>query len=105
MNDGRTRVARPASSRLLAYVRLVVAAGAGVIAVSLFGLPHAPEPLAWLLFTALAVATGTFTMKVASVQATISVTDTFFISSAMLFGPGPATISVALDSFIVSFRR
>lgn len=102
----RARVAQAAASPLLpSYIRLVVTCGIGVIFQSLFFIPDTPYPLAWLLFTALAVATGTFTMKIASVDATISVTDTFFISSAMLFGPGPATVTVAIDSFVASWRR
>jgi hypothetical protein len=36
---------------------------------------------------ALAIATGSFSVKIASVVATISISDTFFITLALLFGP------------------
>ena len=96
----------PGSSALLRlYIWAVVAIGGVVLAVSLSTLPSAPRPGLWLGFAALAVVAGTFTMKVVSVQATVSVSDTFFIASAMLFGPAPATLAVAVASFIVSRRR
>jgi len=87
------------------YIRLVVAIGVAVIAWSVPALGAMPHPFVWLLFATLALLTGVFTMKAASVSYTVSVTDTFFIASAMLFGPAPATITVALNTGIVSYRR
>jgi putative nucleotidyltransferase with HDIG domain len=57
-----------------------------------------------MLFAALAIATGSFSVKIASVVATISISDTFFITLALLFGPAPAAIAVAVDSLIMSWR-
>src|SRR3989475_7102099 len=103
---GRTERAVTATSRWLPiYIRLVVAIGVAVIAWSVPALGAMPHPFVWLLFATLALLTGVFTMKAASVSYTVSVTDTFFIASAMLFGPGPATIAVALNTGIVSYRR
>src|SRR5438128_1389769 len=87
------------------YIRLVVAIGIAVIVWSVPALGRIPHPFIWLLFATLALLTGVFTMKAASVSYTVSVTDTFFIASAMLFGPAPATITVALNTGIVSYRR
>jgi putative nucleotidyltransferase with HDIG domain len=87
------------------YVHSVIAIGVGAIAWSLPALIRMPHAIVWMLFTALALLTGRFTMKIASLSANISVTDTFFIASAMFFGPEPATIAVALNTSIVSFRR
>ena len=64
-----------------------------------------PHPLEWLLFAALAIATGRFTLNFASVNASISVADTFFITPALLFGPAPATLAIAADSLMLSWRR
>ena len=66
-----------------------------VVVQSLAVLPWMPHPLAWFLFAALAILTGSFTIRIASVEASISVADTFFITSALLFGPGPATVALA----------
>ena len=50
-----------------------------------------PHPLEWFLFAALAILTGSFTIRIAAVEASISVADTFFIASALLFGPAPGS--------------
>ena len=36
---------------------------------------------------------GSFSLKFASVSASISISDTFFITTALLFGPAPATLA------------
>jgi len=82
----------------------VVAIGAAVILHSLAGVAFVPRPYEWMLFAALAIATGSFSVKIASVVATISISDTFFITLALLFGPAPAAIAVAVDSLIMSWR-
>jgi putative nucleotidyltransferase with HDIG domain len=87
------------------YVALVAAIGAATIVESLFALGPTPEPAACVLFGLLAIVAGIFTMKMASVSANVSVSDTFFIASAVLFGAAPATILVAIASAVVSWRR
>src|SRR5262249_34918459 len=87
------------------FIGLVVACGGLVLVHALAGLRHTPHPLSWLLFALLAIATGLFSISITSAKATISVSDTFFITSALLFGPSPVTIALALDSFIVSWRK
>ncbi|MGE5246495.1 MAG: HD domain-containing phosphohydrolase [Betaproteobacteria bacterium] len=93
------------TSALGAYVWTVALTGALVLVVSAVRLPTAPRPGLWSLFAGLAIAAGSFTLRIAPVSATISVSDTFFIASAVLFGPAPATLAVAVASCIVSIRR
>jgi len=85
-------------------VAVVAAIGAAVLLHSLAGVAFVPRPYEWMLFAALAIATGSFSVKIASVVATISISDTFFITLALLFGPAPAAIAVAVDSLIMSWR-
>jgi putative nucleotidyltransferase with HDIG domain len=92
-------------SRLSAYVRLVVFAGGAILLHSIVALAGTPHPWEWLLFAVLAVLTGSFTIDVASVKASISVADTFFIASALLFGPEAATVTLAVDTFVLSWRK
>lgn len=94
-----------AKSGLQPYVRTVAVIGAIVIVESLVALPSTAHPFEWLLFVGLAVLTGSFSMKIASINASVTVSDTFFITTALLFGPAPATLAVALDTAIVSLRR
>ena len=102
-SNGRSAQRAP-SGALKPFVRVVVSIGAAVILYSLFGVVHTPRPYEWMLFAALAIATGSFSVKIASVVATISISDTFFITLALLFGPAPAAIAVAVDSLIMSWR-
>jgi putative nucleotidyltransferase with HDIG domain len=92
-------------SALGVYIRLVVAVGGTLVFHSLVTLADAPRLLEWFVFAALAIAIGSFVINVASVEASISVADTIFIASALLFGPGPATIALAADSLIFSCRK
>ena len=43
-----------------------------------------------------------FPLRVPGINAWFSVSDTFFITSALLFGPAPATVTIALDSLVMS---
>jgi putative nucleotidyltransferase with HDIG domain len=87
------------------YVRLVVAAGGGVVLHSIVGLLHAPHPLEWFLFAALTILAGSFTLNISAIDASISVADTFLIASTLLFGPAPATVALAIDTFVISWRK
>jgi putative nucleotidyltransferase with HDIG domain len=91
--------------KLRAYLRLVVALGAAIVAQSIWSSVRMPHPLAWLVFAALAFVTGSFKLNFASVSASIFVSDTFFIAIAVMFGPGPATVAIAMDSLILSLRK
>jgi len=95
---------RAPSGALKPFVAVVAAIGAAVLLHSLAGVAFVPRPYEWMLFAALAIATGSFSVKIASVVATISISDTFFITLALLFGPAPAAIAVAVDSLIMSWR-
>jgi putative nucleotidyltransferase with HDIG domain len=101
----RTTAAAEPSAALRLYVAAVIAFGGAAVLFSLIALRHTPHPLAWSMFGLLSVAIGRFTINIDSVEASISVADTFFITSALLFGPGPATLAIAADSLILSWRK
>ena len=87
------------------YVRFVIAAGAAAVVHSLIGLVTAPHPLEWFLFATLVILTGSFTLNVSAINASISVADTFLIAATLLFGPAPATVALAIDTFLLSWRK
>ena len=87
------------------WIQLVAALGILVIIHSLVSLQTTPHRYEWLFFAALAVLTGSFSMKIGSVSASVTIADTFFITTALLFGPAPATLAIALGSFVASWRR
>jgi putative nucleotidyltransferase with HDIG domain len=90
---------------LIGLVAVVGALGLAVVAHSLYTLPETPYPLGWLGVGALAVIAGSFALKVPGVPVYLSISDTFFITSALLFGPAPATLTIAADSLAMSWRR
>jgi putative nucleotidyltransferase with HDIG domain len=90
---------------LRAWIQLVATLGVLVIVQSLVSLQTTPHRYEWLFFAALAVLTGSFSMKIGSVSASVTIADTFFITTALLFGPAPATLAIALGSFVASWRR
>jgi putative nucleotidyltransferase with HDIG domain len=95
----------PQRPPLRPFVALVGIAGSIAIGESLMSLPSTSHPLAWLLFGALTLVAGVFTLKVPGVSAHLSISDTFFITSVLLFGPAPATLTIALDSLLMSWKR
>ena len=97
--------ARRVSPSLSRFIALVTCAGAIVIAHSVWTLPAVPHPLGWIAFGVLGIIAAWFPLKVPGVPAYMSISDTFFMTSALLFGPAPATVTIAIDSLIISVRR
>ena len=100
------RTQRPGSpASLNAFIAIVIAVGFLVTGHSLLVLVQAHSSLGWLALGCLAVLASSFALKVPGVPAYLSISDAFFIASALLFGPAAATVTIAVDSLIVSLRR
>src|SRR5712691_4211286 len=84
------------------YIACVIAAGLAVTAYSVLRLLIEPVSNQWLILAALTLLTGSFSVKIPSIAARISVSDAFVFASVLLFGPESATVIVALDCFVVS---
>jgi len=86
------------------YVYGVIAIGAAVLAVAVIDLPKGPDGyyLDWLILAALTAISGSATIKLPSVPASLSVSETFVFTSVILFGPAAGTLTVALDGLIIS---
>jgi putative nucleotidyltransferase with HDIG domain len=74
-----------------------------VIAGSMWSMASDPPALEWFILAALTLLTGSFTVKVPSLTARISVSETFVFTSTLLFGPAAGTLTVVLDALIISF--
>jgi putative nucleotidyltransferase with HDIG domain len=79
-----------------------VICGGAVIAHSLVDLWTAGIPPSWLILVLLTVLSGSITVKIPSVPATISVSETFVFTAVLLFGPSAGTVTVALDGLVIS---
>jgi putative nucleotidyltransferase with HDIG domain len=87
------------SARL--YFVAVIAGGCAVAAFSAGELYVDPPPRGWLVLAALTTLTGTFTVRVPSISARLSVSDAFVFASVFLFGPATATTVVTLDCLVM----
>lgn len=105
MSNPSPRAPRATPSALSVLIGGVIVVGWAVICHSLYMLPDAPNPAGWLGLGILAIVAASFALKVPGVPVYLSISDTFFITSALLFGPAPATLTIAIDSLIVSWRR
>ncbi len=56
----------------------------------------------WLILAILTLVSGSATVRLPSLPATISVSETFVFTSVLLFGPAAGTLTVALDAFVIS---
>jgi len=91
----------PPASR--AYIALVVAAGSLVIFQSFAQLYLHNIGWSWTLLALLTLVSGSATVNLPSLPATVSVSETFVFTSVLLFGPAAGTLTVALDALVISF--
>lgn len=84
------------------YVAVVVALGASTIFQSLYQLHIRPIGWNWFVLAILTLLSGSATVKLPSVPATISISETFVFTSVLLFGPAAGTLTVTLDVLAIS---
>lgn len=90
------------------YLTSVILAGLIVVLHSLYSLYTKPVGYEWFVLAGLTLLSGSFTVKVPTIPARLSVSETFVFAAVLLFGPAAATMVVALDSLIISlwiFRK
>jgi putative nucleotidyltransferase with HDIG domain len=86
-----------------AYLSAVILVGLVVIALSLQELADQPPGIEWLILGSMTVLAGCFTIKLPSLPANLSVSETFVFTSLLLFGSAAGTITVVLDALVISF--
>jgi len=96
---------KPLPPAVRVYVVAVSLAGGLAIAWSAAELVQRPVGLTWLVLLLLTSFSSSFAIRIPNVSATISVSETFVFVCALLYGPAPATIVVAVDGLVISFRN
>jgi diguanylate cyclase (GGDEF)-like protein/putative nucleotidyltransferase with HDIG domain len=90
------------------YVGSVTLAGGVLLVLSIaesrMRLGVASHAYLWLLFAALTWASSSFVIRVPTV-AYIYISETFVFATMLLFGPGPAVVTVAIDGLLLSLRH
>ncbi len=105
MNPAPQPNRRPAGNGLDIHVGAVIVFGFAAIAFAIYTMVVSPPPMNTLVFAGLGLVAGACAVKIPGVNALVSASDTFFIASAMLFGPAPAMVALALDSAALAWRR
>jgi putative nucleotidyltransferase with HDIG domain len=84
------------------YVGLIAAVGSGIVLHSLYALATQGIGYQWFVLAGLTLLSGSFTIRIPTIPARLSVSETFVFAAAILFGPAAATVIVVLDSLIIS---
>src|SRR5262245_38169740 len=85
------------------YLAVVISSGLLALGMCLLDVQVHPLPVQWYLLAALTLVSGSATVNLPTVGASISVSETFVFASVLLFGPSAGTITVALDGLVISF--
>ena len=84
------------------YVGIVSSLGVFAIGQSVYTLYTHPIGWNWFILALLTLISGAVTVKLPTVPATISVSETFVFTSVLLFGIPAGVITVALDALVIS---
>ena len=90
------------SRRAYGYLYAVIAAGLVAVAYSIVQIVLYPVSNQWMVLAGLTLLTGSFSVKIPSIAARISVSEAFVFACVLMFGPSAATVTVALDSLVMS---
>jgi len=88
------------------YIATVSAVGLSLGGYCFFSLfRHGIPRVEFLLFAALTLVSGRFTLKIPSVEAHFSPSEMFVFASVLLFGPEAGAITLAADSVLIAWQR
>jgi putative nucleotidyltransferase with HDIG domain len=87
------------------FVGAVASIGVAVLVTTATALSATAHAWEWVGLSLLALLASRFPLRVPGTNAWFSIADTFYITSALLFGPAPATVTMALDGLFVSYSR
>jgi putative nucleotidyltransferase with HDIG domain len=86
------------------FLPAIVAVGSLVILGSLWRLGSAPTDERWFVLVGLTVLSGSATLRLPGTPVSFSISDSFTMAAALLFGPAAGTVTVAIDSLVISMR-
>ena len=75
-----------------------------VIVASIGGLIATPVAAPWFILVGLTIVSGCATLRLPTVPVSFSISDSFTITAALLYGPEAGTVSVAIDSLVISYQ-
>jgi putative nucleotidyltransferase with HDIG domain len=101
---GLTRNVESMSRGARAYVLGISLAGLAVTAYSISEVIRRPAGLEWLIPAGLTLVSAWATLRIPAMPISFSISDTFIIAAALLFGPSAGAITATLDGLVLSWR-
>lgn len=92
------------SGRGRAFVWTVIVVGFALIGQALYDFLSDPPGKQWIAVVFLTLLSGSATVRLPSVPARITVSETFLFGAVLLFGPAPGVAAVVLDALIIALR-
>src|SRR3954470_3487737 len=90
-------------TRIVVYIVAVVIFGAAAVTDSFAQVYVHPIGWTWTILAVLTLVSGSATVNLPSLPATVSVSETFVFTSVLLFGSAAGTLTVALEALAISF--
>jgi len=87
-----------------AYLSATIGGGVAVVLASIGGLVATPVALPWLILVGLTIVSGYATLRLPTIPVSFSISDSFTITAALLYGPEAGTVVVAIDSLVISYQ-
>jgi putative nucleotidyltransferase with HDIG domain len=84
------------------YVAVVAASGLAALLHSVYTFSLLEIGYEWFVLAGLTLLSGSFTVRIPSIPARLSVSETFVFAAVLLFGPSAATLVVVLDALVIS---
>jgi putative nucleotidyltransferase with HDIG domain len=92
----------PLSRTARTAVYTVIAVGGVVLGHAIWDLVSHPADPKWLILAALTAGTGWIMLRIPTTEISFSISDTFNIAAAVLFGPSAGAVTAALDGLVLS---
>jgi putative nucleotidyltransferase with HDIG domain len=84
------------------YLPTTIAAGVLVVLFSVWQLATDPVDERWFILVGLTILSGTATLRIPGTPVNFSISDSFTMAAALLFGPAAGTVTVAVDGLVIS---
>jgi putative nucleotidyltransferase with HDIG domain len=86
------------------FLPTIAIVGGLIILGSLWQLSGGPIDERWFVLLGLTALSGSATLRLPGTPVSFSISDSFTMASALLFGPAAGTVTVAIDSLVISMR-
>src|SRR5687768_10696785 len=87
-----------------AYLAAVIVTGAIVLAFAVVRLVSDPFPPMWFALALLTLGTGWATIRMPGFPISVSLSDTFTMAAALLFGPAAGALLASADGLVMSMK-